>query len=223
MVKINDIFLFYLLIPFVFAELDLIQDEIEKCWPNQRFSHLNYIFGRTFSDEKSYDLRTIFGKYQSTFVGIHNRWRRLGFGNLGFKRAKKLLGDLCKVHEISCFFSSLLQISNLNRAEYFRSTTAGCSPWRSCGIDASSGKKKQFTRICKISKSDDFRIGLRLQIEWRTVGGSVAWCNGGISRKYFAGGWRRTFRGFRWLSLVLQVHGSRQILAKKIKIRHEAL
>ena len=55
--------------------------------------------------------------------------------------------------EISCFFSSLLQISNLNRAEYFRSTTAGCSPWRSCGIDASSGKKKQFTRICKISKS----------------------------------------------------------------------
>ena len=125
--------------------------------------------------------------------------------------------------EISCFFSSLLQISNLNRAEYFRSTTAGCSPWRSCGIDASSGKKKQFTRICKISKSDDFRIGLRLQIEWRTVGGSVAWCNGGISRKYFAGGWRRTFRGFRWLSLVLQVHGSRQILAKKIKIRHEAL
>lgn len=73
MVKINDVLLFSLLIPLVYAKLNRIQDQIEKCWPSQRFSYFSYIFGQTFMDEKYDDLLALYGKNQSRFVGIHNR------------------------------------------------------------------------------------------------------------------------------------------------------
>jgi hypothetical protein len=76
MVKMNVVLFYYLFVQFacVCAELNPIKNPVEKCWSNQRFSYYTYIFGPMLSDERWNELTTLFDKYPSRVVGIHNRY-----------------------------------------------------------------------------------------------------------------------------------------------------